>query len=102
MTKPKIPELPKTITKLEELLKQDFNILETSDPVSATHGGKWQPGDIALTIQKRECPFCKMKFQASFKQGCFSHNVTPFACPNCKFPFNVYSALMRKTEENNG
>lgn len=95
MDKPAIPELPKTIEELESLLKERFKVLSTTDPISATTGGEWHAGDIALTISERECPFCGMQFQATVRSGCFGGSVNPHSCPNCNFPNNVVHALLR-------
>lgn len=91
MKKPSIPEFPKTIEGLENLLNKKFKILWESDPVSATTGGEYHPGDIALTNVKKECPFCGMQFDAIRKRGCFGGSELPSACPNCNFPNNVFN-----------
>lgn len=96
--KPPIPELPKTIRKLEALLRKDFKVLGESEPVSA-YGGEYHPGGVALTNVELECPFCGMKFKATRRSGCFLSDLSPNYCPNCNFPSNVLQAVMTLWEK---
>lgn len=97
--KPAIPELPKTKAELHELLKQDFVNLSESATIDAFTGGEWHPGSVALSVLKRQCPFCQCVFTASRKQGCFSHDITPHNCPNCQFPSSVSNAILALIKE---
>ena len=100
LEKPPIPKLPKTRKKLIILANQRFKTLQASKPVSATHGGEYHPGDIAMSDLELECPFCGMKFKGMSMSGCFSHQVFPHTCPNCTFPNNVFKALRALMEKN--
>jgi len=96
MKKPPVPKLPKSIKELRNLLKKEFKILWTSEPISAATGGKYHPGETALIITKKECPFCGMQFGVSIRSGCFGSTEIPATCPNCNFPLNAARALIRK------
>ncbi|OGZ25502.1 MAG: hypothetical protein A2922_01640 [Candidatus Nealsonbacteria bacterium RIFCSPLOWO2_01_FULL_43_36] len=96
--KPPIPELPKTIGKLNALLRKDFKVLRISEPVSA-YGGEYHPGGVAITNIGLECPFCGMKFKATRRIGCFLGDLSPNTCPNCHFPGNVLQAAMSLWEK---
>lgn len=93
-----IPELPKTIEELNDLLRKDLKVLEESEPVSA-FGGEYHPGGLALTNVELECPFCGMKFKAVRRSGCFLSDLSPNDCPNCNFPRNVLQATMSLLEK---
>jgi hypothetical protein len=90
LTKPTIPELPKTEKKLSDLLVKQFEVLWESEPVS--EWGGYHPGGIAVTNLRLKCPFCGMEFSGVRRSGCFMHDIFPNTCPNCNFPNNVLKA----------
>ena len=99
--KPAIPELPKTIKSLSELLKRHLKVLWESSPVDE-HGGEYHPGGVAVTDLEMECPFCGMKFKSTRRSGCFMNDLFPYTCPNCNFPTNVLKALRDLRERKKG
>jgi len=94
--KPLIPELPRTIKKLNDLLVKHFKILWESEPVSEW-GGEYHPGGVAVTALQIECPFCGMKFEGVRRSGCFMQDMFPNTCPNCSFPNNIMKAALELT-----
>ena len=94
-----VPELPKNVKELEELLRKKFEILEKSSPISDTTSGEYHPGDVAIILVKKKCPFCGMIFDVVVKRGCFGSEENPHNCPNCYFPNNVIEALVKKKEQ---
>jgi len=89
-----IPPLPKTIDECLKLLEEKFKVVQASEMVPVVGAG-YGTGGVSARKLLLECPFCKGKFTATERLGCFTHEVFPPSCPYCGYPQNLLDRLFQ-------